>query len=66
MTDQFPPEPGMRMPKGNDQPAKPPSLSIFTRRDAGAADTPADGAAAEPGASAPVSPPVAGIGAVDR
>lgn len=77
MTDQFPPEPGMKLPKGDDQPARSPSLSIFTRREAG----PADGAAAEPPRPAPApspapspsaapspspSSPVAGIGRLVR
>jgi hypothetical protein len=54
------------MPKGDDQPAKSPSLSIFTRRDAGATESPADGAAAEPPAAASVNAPVAGIGRLVR
>ncbi len=80
MTDQFPPEPGMRMPTGDDQPVdvsgrlagsqnKTPSLSIFTRRESSADGGQQSGATERPTpekSTAPASPPIAGIGRLVR
>jgi hypothetical protein len=76
VTDQFPPEPGMKMPDGDDQPVdaaarlsslpgKPPSLSIYTRRENAAAPAPAARTTTGP-APAAAAPPVAGIGRLVR
>jgi hypothetical protein len=78
VTDQFPPEPGMKMPEGDDQPVeaatrqpgppgRTPSLSIFKRE---AAATPASAPLPDAGSPAPpatgATPPVAGIGRLVR
>ncbi len=74
MTDQFPPEPGMRTPGGDDQPVdvsarlagsqgRTPSLSIFQRRDSAAGSTQETTAPAD---ATPTTPPVAGIGRLVR
>jgi hypothetical protein len=70
VTDQFPPEPGMRMPKGDDQPARSPSLSIFTRRESATGDASQQPSTSETATPAPpptaTTPPVAGIGRLVR
>jgi hypothetical protein len=78
VTDQFPPEPGMKMPEGDDQPVdaatriaglsgRMPSPSIFKRESAA---TPPSAPDNDAGSQAPpatgATPPVAGIGRLVR
>jgi hypothetical protein len=78
VTDQFPPEPGMKMSEGDDQPVdaaarlaglsgRTPSLSIFKRESAANGPAPAgSGSTDAPAPTTPVTPPAAGIGRLVR
>ena len=76
MTDQFPPEPGMKMSEGGDQPVdaasrlaglsgRTPSLSVFKREGASSGPPPADARTDAP-PSTSGTPPAAGIGRLVR
>lgn len=77
MTDQFPPEPGMKMSENDDQPVdaasrlaglsgRTPSLSIFKREGATTDPAPAGEPSTDAAESTPATPPVVGIGRLVR